>query len=157
MIADMPTETAVMVLREIRSIRHRKPDERGGIVTSALALEGRHPERERVNHECYQQREQPVGTLPRGVELGLSPALVRALAHHLRLTQTSGAVTEISRGERENVFLLGAEVGDHHAEPMSKARRAQPSTGLYSASSQPRPISRSGGAIAGHIVGVLST
>ena len=34
MIADMPTKTAVMVLREIRSIRHRKPDERGDIVTS---------------------------------------------------------------------------------------------------------------------------
>eukprot|EP00964_Phaeocystis_antarctica_P059204 scaffold35157_cov61-Phaeocystis_antarctica.AAC.3 len=137
MIADIATKTGVMVLREIRSIRHSKPDERGDIVMSgnemgsrkistrtqgatAVAglsgggpdslnikviihcviaqMQGRHLERERVNHERYQQREQPVGTLPRGVELGLPPALVRALAHHLRLTQTSGAVTEISRG-----------------------------------------------------------
>ena len=37
MIADIATKTGVMVLREISSIRHRKPDERlGGIVTRFL-------------------------------------------------------------------------------------------------------------------------
>ena len=68
-----------------------------------MTLKGGHLERERVNHQSYQQHEQPVGTLPRGVNLGLPPVLVRALAQHLRPTRLTGAVTEISRGHPESV------------------------------------------------------